>query len=116
MPLSLKRRRDRTPGAPQGVEPLQQRLWRAQAAAADSEAHGFPSQPRPFTAGDIDQTVDQLYALKHSHCAGPARAFSTFAFSYVNLFCMAFLYGRAGCLTAKNGGFRPGQSLATTRS
>ena len=23
---------------------------------------------------------------------------------------MALLYGRAGCLTAKNGGFRPGQS------
>ena len=22
---------------------------------------------------------------------------------------MAFLFGRAGCLTAKNGGFRPGQ-------
>jgi hypothetical protein len=24
---------------------------------------------------------------------------------------MVLLYGRAGCLTAKNGGFRPGQNL-----
>ena len=31
------------------------------------------------------------------------------AFSDVNRFCMAVLYGRAGCLTAKNGGFRPVQ-------
>jgi hypothetical protein len=27
----------------------------------------------------------------------------------LNRFCMAALYGRAGRLTAKNGGFRPGQ-------
>ena len=32
-----------------------------------------------------------------------------FAFSYGNPFCMVFLYGRAGHLTAENGGFRPGQ-------
>ena len=30
------------------------------------------------------------------------------AFSIVNRFCMAFLCGRAGRLTAKTGGFRPG--------
>ena len=31
------------------------------------------------------------------------------AFSYTNRFCMARLHGRAGRLTVKNGGFRPGQ-------
>ena len=30
-------------------------------------------------------------------------------FPYENPFCMGLLYGRAGRLTAKNGGFRPGQ-------
>jgi hypothetical protein len=30
-------------------------------------------------------------------------------FPYVNRFCMELLYGRAGRLTTKNGGFRPGQ-------
>ena len=34
---------------------------------------------------------------------------SAIAFSCVNRFCMGFLYGRAGRLTAENGGFRPGQ-------
>ena len=29
----------------------------------------------------------------------------------MNRFCMAVLYGRAGCLTCKNGDFRPGQWL-----
>jgi hypothetical protein len=31
------------------------------------------------------------------------------AFSYANRFFMVLLYGRAARLTAKNGGFRPGQ-------
>ena len=29
----------------------------------------------------------------------------------MNRFSMALIYGRAGCLTAKNGGFRPEQML-----
>jgi hypothetical protein len=33
------------------------------------------------------------------------------AFSVVNRVCVACLYGCTGCLTAKNGGFRPGQWL-----
>ena len=33
------------------------------------------------------------------------------AFPTVNRFCMALLYGRAGRLTAQNGGFRRGQVL-----
>ena len=32
------------------------------------------------------------------------------AFPYKNPFCMALLHGRAGRLTAENGGFRPGQA------
>jgi hypothetical protein len=42
--------------------------------------------------------------------SGPPGAFKrSFAFSLVNRFCMGLLYGRAGRLTAKNGGFRSGQ-------
>jgi hypothetical protein len=37
-------------------------------------------------------------------------------FSYVNRFSMALLYGRAGRLTAENGGFRPGQWCSRARS
>jgi hypothetical protein len=35
------------------------------------------------------------------------RGQAALAFSIVTPFCMAVLYGRAGLLTAKNGGFRP---------
>ena len=31
------------------------------------------------------------------------------ALSYVNRLCTRFLYGRAGCLSTENAGFRPGQ-------
>jgi hypothetical protein len=34
------------------------------------------------------------------------------AFSYENPICMGLLYGRAGRLTAENGGFGPGQFSA----
>ena len=37
---------------------------------------------------------------------------SPLAFPIVNRFSVAVLYRRAGRLTAKNGGFRPGQSAA----
>jgi hypothetical protein len=40
--------------------------------------------------------------------SGPSRGcYAPFAFSIGNRFCMALLYGRAGRLTAENGGFRP---------
>ena len=41
--------------------------------------------------------------------ARPGRLSALAAFSYENPFCMGLLYGRAGRLTAKNGGFRRGQ-------
>jgi hypothetical protein len=41
---------------------------------------------------------------------GPPRAFKPFAFPTSNQCCVAFFYGRAGRLTAENGGFRPGQA------
>jgi hypothetical protein len=41
--------------------------------------------------------------------APPRGGYAPLAFSYVNRFCMGLLYGRAGRLTAKNGGFRRGQ-------
>jgi hypothetical protein len=44
--------------------------------------------------------------------SGPAGAFKRpLAFFYVNRFCMGLLHGRAGRLTAENGGFRSGQWL-----
>jgi hypothetical protein len=59
-------------------------------------------------------------ALPPAHCplrqprarrrTGPLRAFkAALAFPAVNLLSTTVLYGRAGRLTAKNGGFRPGQ-------
>ena len=43
--------------------------------------------------------------------SGPARGgYAPLAFPTVDLLSMELLYGRAGRLTAKNGGFRPGQS------
>ena len=51
---------------------------------------------------------DFLYMLFPTVRARRGRL-STLAFSYVNRFCMEFLYGRTGRLRAKNGGFRPGQ-------
>jgi hypothetical protein len=50
---------------------------------ADAATLGHPPRPRP---GAVDAPL---------------------AFSYVNRFCMGLVYGRAGRLTAKNGGFRP---------
>jgi hypothetical protein len=42
--------------------------------------------------------------------SGPPRdGYAALAFPYENPFCMRLLYGRAGRLTAQNGGFRPGQ-------
>jgi hypothetical protein len=50
-------------------------------------------------------------------CPGlPRGAQAAFAFSAVNRFCVAVLYGRTGCLAAKNGCFRPGAVKAWTRS
>jgi hypothetical protein len=43
--------------------------------------------------------------------SGPARgAYAPLAFSIVNVLSIAVLYGRAGRLTPRNGGFRPGQN------
>jgi hypothetical protein len=41
---------------------------------------------------------------------------SALSVSYENPFCMGLLYGRPGCLTAENGGFRPGQFQIAVRS
>jgi hypothetical protein len=59
----------------------------------------------PGTAGSLFDALEDLDFL-------PVRALSgvqaPLAFSIVNRFCMAVLYGRTGRLIAKNGGFRPG--------
>ena len=50
----------------------------------------------------------QLYQIQY--CPGPPRGVQApSALSDVNRFSMVLLHGRAGRLTAKNGGFRPGQ-------
>ena len=47
--------------------------------------------------------------------SGPAWGLqAVLAFSIVDRFCMALLYGRAGRLTTQNGGFRPGQSRSNS--
>ena len=47
---------------------------------------------------------------------GPPGPVGDLSVSYLNRFCMALLYGRAGRLTAKNGGFRRGQCSAARSS
>jgi hypothetical protein len=40
--------------------------------------------------------------------SGPVRGvYAPYAFPAVNRLCMVRLYGRAGCLIAQHGGFRP---------
>jgi hypothetical protein len=53
---------------------------------------------RPMARPDPAPAEDPAEGLERS---GPAIA--------AYRFCMALLYGRAGRLTAENGGFRPGQ-------
>jgi hypothetical protein len=65
---------------------------------ADSSAPGDATIVIPdYHAKDAKETV---------RCRGGS---GPSAFSIVNRFCMARLHGRAGRLTAQNGGFRPGQ-------
>ena len=56
---------------------------------------------RPAGDGDPEQA-------RHDGTGPPGVV--PFAISTVDRFCLALLYGRAGCFTVQNGGFRPGQS------
>jgi hypothetical protein len=69
---------------------------------SDSTAHGH-SNCR------FQKTFEEIYNATVRAALG--RLSALIAFSYENPFCMGLLYGRAGRLTAENGGFRPGQSL-----
>jgi hypothetical protein len=62
-------------------------------------------QPPAVVADALAPEPEQLNVR-----ARPRRlSVSILVFPAVNRFCMALLYGRAGRLTAKTGGFRPGQ-------
>jgi hypothetical protein len=57
-----------------------------------------------------DELQEQKDMMARQHGPGPPGGVqTTFAFCIVNPICMALLHGRAGRLTAHNGGFRPGQ-------
>jgi hypothetical protein len=64
--------------------------------------------------GELKLEMDTAKHTKHTLSNGPGSpgAFTPLAFSTVNIFAMAFLYGRAGRLTAENGGVRPGQTCS----
>jgi hypothetical protein len=47
------------------------------------------------------------------HCPGPPGHVSALSVFHSKSICMGLLYGRAGRLTAENGGFRPGQFCST---
>jgi hypothetical protein len=59
--------------------------------------------------------VTKVQRIQNPNCPGRRGRLTPLAFPYVNRFCMALLYGRAGRLTAKTGGFRPGQCGCPTR-
>jgi hypothetical protein len=54
--------------------------------------------------------LSSTWTHRRSRRPGPRRGgYAALALSIGNLFCMVLLYGRAGRLTAQNGGFWPGQ-------
>jgi hypothetical protein len=60
----------------------------------------------------------EFEGLRHRPAPPPGAVKRSLAFIYVNRFSTALLYGRAGRLTTKNGGSRPGQhprTLSTVR-
>jgi hypothetical protein len=60
----------------------------------------------------LTEEVEQV--VESDSGPAPLGAGKRLFFPDVNRFCMALLYGRAGRLTAKNGGFRPGQSSGSS--
>ena len=63
------------------------------------------------TLGSLAQgdTLLSVKGVSFSYAVRAWGGYAPLAFSIGNQFCVAFLYGRAGRLTAQNGGFRPGQ-------
>ena len=57
--------------------------------------------------GEMSLTADRFLLICPGRPGGGV--YGALAFSTVNQFSMAILYGCAGRLTAKNAGFRPGQ-------
>jgi hypothetical protein len=70
-------------------------------------ANTYTTQPR--AAGGGGRGGGRSPA-RPAQLSGPSRGvYTALAFYLEHLLSSALLYGRAGCLTAKNGGFRPGQ-------
>ena len=70
------------------------------------------------TLGSLAQgdTLLSVKGVSFSYAVRAWGGYAPLAFSIGNQFCVAFLYGRAGRLTAQNGGFRPGQHTQRMRS
>ena len=77
-------------------------------AAAIGYCFGGQAVLEQVRAGHQLQAVVSFHGLLHSVRARPRRL-SALSVSHSKSICMALLYGRAGRLTAENGGFRPGQ-------
>jgi hypothetical protein len=89
---------------------------------AGDRLHKFIGGTIEARTGDPDTTFKELYddagvelccVVCNITARAPRGGQAPLAFSYVNWFSMALLYGRAGRLTAKIGGFRPGQCMTT---
>jgi hypothetical protein len=90
-----------------------------------SWTHEFPfpvdtdGDGKPDTLAESQAQYDKYrpaFSAALRKALGPAAraargGYTPLAFSYVKWFCMALLYGRAGRLICKNGGFWPGQAI-----
>jgi hypothetical protein len=100
----------------------------AAAAAWDRVLHEYGSAPGadkdptgPFYIGWAEATYNYekeagvgpgssaLDPIFEELCPGRPGRLSGLSVFHIKTVCMRLLYGRAGCLTTKNGGFRPGQ-------
>jgi hypothetical protein len=85
-------------------------------AEAEAAAEGAAARVLKTPKTESDTLDFEDFLTVRARQLAIAKAFAiAFAFSTMNRFSMARLYGRAGRLTAKNGGFRPGQCIKQLR-
>ena len=72
----------------------------------DEEKRGGHRTEGEGAAGFEEEWAAAVAPLPRLGPGPPGGGYTPVAFPTVNRFCMALLYGRAGCLTAPNGGSR----------
>ena len=82
----------------------------------DEEKRGGHRMEGEGAAGFEEEWAAAVAPLPRLGPAPPGGGYTPVAFPTVNRFCMALLYGRAGCLTSQNGGFRPGSSATALKN